>query len=225
MMLILALLAALQDAAPAAPPPPPAQPGIIVTGAAGCGPPFARVYIAPMGQPFRTDGQSDPMRAWFAQADADHDGRLTLAELVADSNRFFTTLDRDRSGEIDPEEMAIYENQVAPEIKLYQRGQDKRPRTGKQKREAKAAARQRADYEAPYGAGIYASLNIPEPVVSADLDLNRGVSRSELAEVAARRFPLLDPSGRGYLTYDTLPRSPAQKDIDACRAQADKKKR
>lgn len=221
MMLILALLVALQEA----PPEPSAQPGVIVTGAPGCGPPFARVYIAPMGQPFRTDGQSDPMKAWFDQADADHDGRLTLAELAIDSDRFFTTLDRDRSGEIDPEEMSIYENQVAPEIKLYQRGQDKRPRTGKQRHEAKAAARQRADYEAPYGAGIWASLNIPEPVVSADLDLNRGVSRTELATVAGRRFPLLDPSGRGYLTYDTLPRSPAQKDIDACRAEADKKKR
>lgn len=222
MMLVLALLATLQEAPP---PAPPAQPGIVVTGAAGCGPPYARVYIAPMGQPFRTDGQSDPMKAWFDQADADHDGRLTLAEFTADSDRFFTTLDRDRSGEIDPEEMAIYENQVAPEIKLYQRGQDRRPRTGKQKREAKAAARQRADYEAPYGAGIYASLNIPEPVVSADLDLNRGVSRAELATVATRRFSLLDPAGGGNLTYDRLPRSPAQKDIDACRAEADKKKR
>jgi len=223
MMLLLALLAAAQDAAP--PPPAPGSSDIVVTGAAVCGPPFARTYIAPMGQPFRTDGQSDPMKAWFDAADADHDGRLTLAEFQADSDRYFTVLDHDRSGEIDPEEMATYENVIAPEIKLYQRGQDKRPRTGKQKHEAKAAARRRADYEAPYGAGVWASLNIPQPIVSADLDLNRGVSRAELAEVAARRFPLLDPAGRSFLTYDTLPRSPAQMDIDACRAAAERKKR
>ena len=223
MMLLLALLAAAQDAAP---PPAPPPSDIVVTGAAaGCGPPFARTYIAPMGQPFRTDGQTDPMKAWFTAADADHDGRLTLAEFLADADRYFTVLDRDHSGEIDPEEMSFYENTLAPEIKLYQRGQDKRPRTGKQKHEAKAAARRRADYEAPYGAGIWASLNIPQPIVSADLDLNRGVSRAELAAVASRRFPLLDPTGRGTLTYDTLPRSPAQKDIDACRAEADRKKR
>jgi hypothetical protein len=222
MMLALALLAALQDAAP---PAAPAQPGIVVTGNVGCGPPFARAYIAPMGQPFRTDGMTDPAALWFAQADADHDGRLTLPEFLADADRFFTVLDRDASGEIDPEEMSFYENKVAPEIKLYQPGQDKRPRTGQQKHEAKAAARRRADYEAPYGAGIWASLNIPQPIVSADLDLNRGVSRSELATVATRRFPLLDTADRGYLTFDTLPRSPAQKDIDACRAAADKKKR
>jgi len=217
------MLAALQDAPP--PSPPSGEAPIVVTGAAACGPPFARVYIAPMGEPFRTDGQSDPMKAWFAKADADHDGRLTLAEFLANSDHFFTTLDRDRSGELDPEEVAFYENQVAPEIKLYQPGQDRRPSTGQQKRAARHAARQRADYVAPYGAGEYASLNIPEPIASADLDLNRGISRAELAQVAARRFALLDGGERGYLSYDMLPRSPAQQDIDECRAQADKKKR
>ena len=214
-------LALLQVAAPATPP----QPDIVVNAAVGCGPPFARVYIAPMGEPVRTDGRTDPMAAWFAQADTDHDGRLTLAELQADSDRFFATLDRDRSGEIDPQEMADYENKVAPEIKLYQPDQDPRPRNRQQKHDAKQAAKQRSDYQAPYGAGLYASLNIPEPVVSADLDLNRGVSRAELDAVAARRFPDLDTAHRGYLSYDTLAKSPAQMAIDACRALADKKRR
>ena len=220
-MILFAALALLQAAAPETPP----QPDIVVQANVGCGPPFARVYIAPMGEPVRTDGRTDPMAAWFAQADADHDGRLTLAELQADADRFFTTLDRDHSGEIDPQEMAEYENRVAPEIKLYQPDQDPRPRNRQQKHDAKQAAKQRSDYAAPYGAGRYASLNIPEPVVSADLDLNRGVSRAELATVAANRFPALDTAGRGYLTYDTLAKSPAQKEIDACRAAADKKKR
>jgi hypothetical protein len=203
----------------------PAEQEIVVKGAQGCGPPYARTYIAPMGQPFRTDGFTDPMKLWFDRADTDHDGRLTLAEFRADSDRFFTVLDKDRSGEIDPQEMSDYENVVAPEIKLYQRGQDKKPRTGRQKHEAKAAARRRADYEAPYGAGIWASLNIPQPIVSADTDLNRGVSRLELDQAAVRRWPLLDPQGLGYLTYATLPKSPAQMDIDACRAAEDKGRR
>lgn len=203
---------------------PPDQ-AIVVNGAVGCGPPFAKVYIAPMGAPFRTDGFIDPMKTWFDRADADHDGKLTLAEFRADSDRFFTTLDTDGSGEIDPEEMAHYENVVAPEIKLYQRGQDKRPKTGKEKREAKRAARERADYEAPYGAGIWSSLNIPQPIVAADTDLNRGVSRVELDQAAVRRWPLLDTHGAGYLTYAALPKSPAQMDIDACRAAGDKGRR
>jgi hypothetical protein len=220
-MIVSLALALLQAVAPATPMPP----DIVVNATIGCGPPFARVYIAPMGEPFRTDGRSDPMAVWFAQADADHDGRLTLAELQADADRFFTTLDRDRSGEIDPQEMADYENKVAPEIKLYQPDQDPRAHSRQQKHDAKQAAKQRSDYVAPYGAGRYASLNIPEPVVAADLDLNRGVSRPELAQVAANRFPALDTAGRGYLTYDTLAKSPAQKDVDACRAVADKKRR
>jgi len=219
--MILFALALLQAAASETPP----QPDIVVNAAVGCGPPFARVYIAPMGEPIRTDGRTDPMAVWFAQADADHDGRLTLAELQADADRFFTTLDVDRSGEIDPQEMADYENKVAPEIKLYQPDQDPRAHNRQQKHDAKQAAKQRSDYEAPYGAGLYATLNIPQPIVSADLDLNRGVSRAELATVAANRFPALDTTGRGYLTYDTLAKSPAQKAIDGCRAAADKKRR
>lgn len=203
----------------------PPEQAIVVNGAAGCGPPFARTYIAPMGEPVRTNGFTDPMKLWFDRADADHDGRLTLAELQADSDRFFALLDTDKSGEIDPEEMSRYENVVAPEIKLYQRGQDKRPQTRAQKHAAKVAARQRADYEAPYGAGIWASLNIPQPIVSADLDLNRGVSRAELDQAAAKRWPMLDTDHQGYLTYAGLAKSPAQMDIDACRASTDKKRR
>ena len=215
-------LALLQAAAPETPP----QPDIVVTANTGCGPPYARVYIAPMGEPFRTDGRHDPMADWFARADADHDGKVTLSEFQADSDRFFATLDRDRSGEIDPQEMAEYENRIAPEIKLYQPDQDPRPVTRQQKHDAKqAAARQRSDYQAPYGAGEYASLNVPEPVASADLDINRGVSRAELDTVAAQRFPELDTAHRGYLSYDTLAKSPAQMAIDACRALADKKRR
>jgi hypothetical protein len=200
---------------------PPSQ-EIVVHGAQGCGPPFAKVYIAPMGEPVRTDGFTDPMKTWFDRADADHDGKLTRAELQADSDRFFATLDKDGSGELDPQEMSDYENIVAPEIKLYQPGQDRKARTGQQRHAAKVAARSRADYEAPYGAGLWASLNIPEPIAAADYDLNRGISRAELAQAATNRWPLLDPRGLGDLTYATLPKSPAQMDIDACRAAEDK---
>ena len=221
--MILGLIFALQATGTAVQAPP--SETIVVNGAQGCGPPFAKAYIAPMGEPFRSDGFTDPMKAWFDQADADHDGKLTLAEFRADSDRFFTTLDTDKSGEIDPEEMSRYENVVAPEIKLYQRGQDKRPRTRQQKHEAKTAARRRADYEAPYGAGVWSSLNIPQPIVAADTDLNRGVSRLELDQAAVRRWPLLDTQGLGYLTYATLEKSPAQMDIDACRAAGDKGRR
>lgn len=221
--MIAALALAMIAAPPAAPPAESGDDQIIVEGRhfGPCGPPFATVYIAPMGAPFRTNGIADPMRRWFDQADADHDGRLTLAELAADAQRFFATIDTDHDGELDPQEVSAYEIDVAPEIKLYQAdaGFFARARTRTAKHIAKQDARARADYSVPYGAGSYASLNIPEPVASADLDIDRGVSRDEFARVAASRFALLDGAHRLYLSYDALPRSPAQQAIDACMAK------
>jgi hypothetical protein len=214
-MIWLAL--ALQAAAP------PAASGddIVVTGRpfGACGPRYATLYVAPMGEPFRANGTADPMRRWFAQADADHDGRVTPAELTADAQSFFSTIDTDHDGVLDPQEVSAYEIDVAPEIRLYRMGSFATPRRGKAAKEARRDARRRADYQASYGAGEWASLNIPEPVASADLDIDRAVSRAEFAQVAARRFGQLDKGQRGVLTYEALPRSPAQAEIDACYAQ------
>ena len=224
--MIAALALAMLAAPPAAPPAaatPAADQDIVVNGRhyGACGPPFATVYVAPMGEPFRTNGIADPMRRWFDQADADRDGRLTLAELTADARRFFATIDGDHDGELDPQEVSAYEIDVAPEIKLYQpdTGFFARAHGRKAKHVARRDARARADYVTPYGAGTYASLNIPEPVASADLDIDRGVSGQEFAQVAASRFALLDALHRSYLTYDALARSPAQQAVDACYAR------
>jgi hypothetical protein len=222
---IAALAIAMLAAPPAAAAPPPTvdDQDIVVEGRhyGPCGPRFATVYVAPMGEPFRTNGIADPMRHWFDQADADHDGRLTRPELIVDAQHFFATLDTDRDGELDPQEVSAYEIDVAPEIKLYQSdaGFFTRAHGRAAKHVARQDARARADYVTPYGAGTYASLNIPEPVASADLDIDRGVSRDEFAAVAAGRFALLDGAQRGYLTYDALARSPAQQAIDACYAK------
>ncbi len=221
------LLALVMQAAPADPA---AAQDIVVKAATGCGPPFARVYIAPMGEPFRADGSRDPEVDWFAVADADHDGRLTPAEFTAAAARFFATLDTDHDGEIDPREVIVYERDVAPEIRLFQLDREidrdeHHPRDRAERRAARKAARDRYDYVAAYGAGRFASLNIPEPVASADLDINRGISKAEFAQVAAQRFRTLDGGGQGFLTAAGLPRSPAQQDIDACRAAAQKQRR
>lgn len=227
LLLLAALLAAQAALPPDTGPDATADQGILVEGRqlSKCGPPFAPLYIAPMGEPFRTNGLSDPMRRWFDKADRDRDGRLTPQELAADAEAFAATLDKDHDGELDPQEVSDYENFVAPEIKLYQADQHffrPPPEKGRAKRRAHRDARDRADYVAALGAGRHASLNIPEPIASADLDIDRGVSRAEIGEVAGRRFLLLDTAHRGYLSYDMLPRSPAQQEIDACRAKEEK---
>lgn len=77
------------------------------------------LFISPMGEPFR---QAHPEKAWFAGADADGDGRITPTEFRADAARFFQILDRQDDGEIDPDDVEVYENQLAPEIRVRDRG-------------------------------------------------------------------------------------------------------
>src|ERR1051326_4065392 len=81
-------------------------------------PKHEQLFSAPMGEPFRA-GANDPYPSalWFAQADADHDGKLTKAEMLADADRFFVKLDSDRDGEITPPENRTYEDQMVPEIR------------------------------------------------------------------------------------------------------------
>ena len=50
----------------------------------------------------------------------------------------------------------------------------------------------------------YSLLNIPEPVISADGDFNRGVSAEEFRRAASKRFQLLDFSHTGRLTLAGL---------------------
>ena len=50
----------------------------------------------------------------------------------------------------------------------------------------------------------YSLLNIPEPVISADADFNRGVSVEEFRRAASKRFQLLDLGHTGRLTLSGL---------------------
>lgn len=74
---------------------------------------FRRLFISPSGEPFRGP---DPLGAWFARADTDHDGAITREEFEADARRFFRLLDANGDGQIDGFEMQAYEHNIAPEI-------------------------------------------------------------------------------------------------------------
>lgn len=144
-----------------------------------------RVFISPMGEPFR--GSADGLAAWFGQADQNHDGSLTLDEMRKDAERFYATLDANHDGEIDPDEIDHYENVIAPEV-----------RSG-----SGSFASQNLNDEAT-GGGRLGLLTIPEPVVAADTNLNRGVSLQEFDTAAEKRFGLLDRNGDGRLVLPQL---------------------
>ena len=85
---------------------------------AGWGP-RGRLFISPMGEPFRSEkGGADPIDLWFQQADADHDGALSRDEFEKDAARWFGVLDRGHDGEIDPDDIEYYETVLAPEIRV-----------------------------------------------------------------------------------------------------------
>ena len=203
----LLLLAAL-TATPAA-----AQPGP---------PPEGRLFISPSGEPFRGGEGRD---AWFARADADHDGALSLAEFRTDAMVFFKVLDANADGKIDGFENSVYETKIAPEITRMsfpgEGGGDRRSPMGG---DSEASNIPRGGPGGPRGGGHraggpqrgapregaarYGLLNEPQPVRGADADLDWKVTAEEWAKAAGRRFAILDAERDGKLTLATLPAPP-----------------
>ncbi|MGN6058747.1 MAG: EF-hand domain-containing protein [Sphingomicrobium sp.] len=173
--LVILLAAVAGQAKSATPPPPPPAPTRH----------WGRIFISPMGEPFRAERGGDALEMWFQQADRNHDGYLTLQEMQQDSERFFATLDVNRDGEIDPDEIARYESVVAPEIG-----------DGRETEEDIAQGHR--------GAARFGLLDLPEPVASADADFDRGVSLAEFRQAAAKRFAALDIDHQGRLTLAAL---------------------
>lgn len=179
-------------------------------------------FISPMGEPFRARTASDDtLVEWFYKADRDRDGVLTAAEMQADAERFFATLDTNHDGQIDPDELANYEYEIAPDIQVMSRtkrapGQAAPATLNKdsdedgQPRERRDRRREYEDYAslglggALQGAGRYGLLNMPEPVAAADTDFNRAISLEEFKVAAITRFQLLDSAHQGRLTLSQL---------------------
>ena len=153
------------------------------------------VFISPLGEPFRrSQGPGEPIERWFTGADSDHDGAVGVLEFQADAARFFATLDVNHDGEIAPDEVIRYETEIAPEVQ-----------TGIRAVSFDDHGRMRLRRgEGPFGMGSQALLAIPEPVVSADADFNRGISPLEFRHTAGQRFLLIDRNHDGRISHDEL---------------------
>jgi len=179
--------------------------------------------MSPMGEPFVSQNGEDGLTLWFRQADRNHDGFITQDEMRADAQRFFTTLDTDHDGEIDPDETAHYEQIIAPEVRtgllsapqtLAADGSRQGASSGGRRGSHHGGGRHygaAANFDAGLGggddearAGRFGLLQIPEPITSADADFNRGVSAVEFQNAAAERFRLLDINHSGRLTLPEL---------------------
>jgi hypothetical protein len=157
-------------------------------------------FISPMGEPFRGP---DAPNIWFDQADKNHDGVLTQDEMEADAARFFATLDTNKDGEIDPDELEVYETVVAPMIRVggYM-GTEAESTEGSGDSDS---PRPKATYVAQ-GAARFGYFDYPEPVAVADTNFNRGVDAKEFRVAADKRFALLDKNGDGKIEKSELPK-------------------
>jgi len=191
----------------------------------------ALTFISPMGEPFRTQpGEKAPEEVWFERADANKDGKITLAEFMIDAGRFFRLLDVNHDGQVGAEEIQHYEDDIAPETlggagDLPAGGQSgghgKRhggggSRRGRVSHDTAIAAdednvtdtylKPDEHYDAAnVGAARFSYLDLPEPVAAADVNFDRAVSPREYVDAARLRFDALDANHDGLLTRDELP--------------------
>jgi len=184
-----------------------------------------------MGEPFRgsVDGPR-PLADWFAVADRDHDGAVSLAEMLEDASRFFKILDVDGDGVINTIEMSRYETQIAPARVRFDgglkpfRSSDKSDSVGGGSSEDPDRGGRRSFSSIGGGSGRMLRdlqyLEVPQPVMMADSDLNQRVTADEFAKMATKRFTLNDKNGDGRLEASELtpsldkkgrPNGPAQR--------------
>ena len=177
----------------------------------------AQLFISPMGEPFRAlASQPYPSAAWFAQADANHDGVITRGEFRADAERFFKTLDVNGDGKLNDMEMHRYEVLVAPEILAASIDSDQNaPPTDK---DFKGDPKQQTLSEIPQGAAYFGVIGDPEPVRAADADFNMKVTLDEWMAAADRRFRLLVGDKDGLMLSD-LAKTPFQIQYEAAHAK------
>lgn len=187
--------------------------------------PRLQLFISPAGEPFRAPADAPyPVAAWFAGADANHDGALSRDEFVDDAARFFAVLDADHDGVVDGFEVSTYEKKIAPEILLGSsfeggggRGGDRGGPPGGgggpgggRGGHGGGGGRGGAMGGMMEGAAPYSLLAEPQPVMGADADFNRRISKDEALKAAKARFALLDAGKGGVLRLADLPRTPSQ---------------
>ncbi|MGZ8363850.1 MAG: hypothetical protein ACXW3D_08030, partial [Caulobacteraceae bacterium] len=166
--------------------------------------------ISPMGEPFRAGlAETYPVEAWLTRIDGDGDGAVSREEFIIDARAFFTRLDTSGDGVIDGFEDSGYETKVAPEVSTAGLAAGGDP--GRKRKRS-----------APTGAARFGLLPEPQPVRSADTNLDFKVSAAEWDAAAMVRFSRLDADHNGKIGKAEIPQTYEQKKVLKLREAAAK---
>ncbi len=195
----------------------------------------AALFVSPFGEVFTAaPGGTWPVGDWFRGADANLDGAVAYEEFAADGRRWFDHLDADRDGRLGQAELWAYEASLrelgggmgaggagkgarGPGTRLQGPAQGASlglapPQTG-----GGSNIRRQRGPRGPRGYGIVAEagfFNLPQPVKSADVNIDQRVTAEEWAAATQRWFLALDTDRDGRLTLATLPRTPLQRRLE-----------
>ena len=193
-----------------------------------------QLFISPCGEPFRSKaGEAYPVVVWFARTDTNKDGKIDRKEFEADAEQFFHKLDVNKDGIVTDYVINFYEKRLVPEILsglqgssfTYGAGEARLIRTqggapggGIQGigqidpggAPDTAPPHPREEDGPPKGAAAFGLLNDPEPIRTADRSFASRIRLQDFIAQADRNFDALDYKGLGYLTLETLPRTPIQ---------------
>lgn len=170
---------------------------------AGCGggePPEPPVLpVSPHGEPLvgaqpGTAGCVAALGGWFDGVDANRDGVLDRAEFMADGQRWFARVDENADGFITPDELTALRLRLMPPTV---RGVETRAENLRQRaRDGDRRQRLFGPRAGPY--------DRPDPVMSADVNLDNRVTVEEFHAQAARIFATLDHNRDGRLTKEEV---------------------
>jgi hypothetical protein len=162
---------------------------------------------------------SDALDQWFDGLDTAHAGKLTLAQLLDDARRQFKEMDLRHDGKVTAEELSKYRlaqmhghflSVSTPGLgRILGNRNDDEDRPGDRLDDSlgdedRHHGKRNDDDDKPRDAFAALVTDQPDPVMTADTDLDGSVTWDEFHTLVAENFADFDKAHAGYITKDEL---------------------